>query len=244
MNNKLDNYNNAIIEAIYNWNRTEGYYHTYFSKLDLIFEDKKLLNFFTTKIFHNFLREYSVRRNIKKDDSSVDTFIYILIKDEFYNNDTFFNAVKAGKTEIIDVMSNKLKDSNDSITNSKESRSLLSKIAFLINPTSFSLQDTLVKESLWKEIKKKSTYKKYQIEKYDIYLEAINQEIQSLDDEHIVQVLNKFINTSAYNFFTNNPEAFKRRIFDKFLWIEHNNTRDMNNESYKQFLELDTRKIK
>ena len=48
---------NATLEAIYWWNRDEDYYHNYFSKLDSIYKDKPMLEFFTAKVFEVFLRE-------------------------------------------------------------------------------------------------------------------------------------------------------------------------------------------
>jgi len=39
-------FENATIEAIYWWNRTEFYYHKYFSRLDELFNNKDLLQFF------------------------------------------------------------------------------------------------------------------------------------------------------------------------------------------------------
>jgi hypothetical protein len=88
---------NATLEAIYWWNRDEYYYHSYFSQMDKIYRDKKVLDFFTRKIFEVFLKEYSVRRNLSSGVNSVISFI-----DELFEYD-FFRFVQKGETEIIET---------------------------------------------------------------------------------------------------------------------------------------------
>jgi hypothetical protein len=134
------NIDNAVLEAIYWWNRDEYYYHKYFSKLDTIFLDKVALDFFTRKIFEIFLREYSVRRNLSSGVENVSFFI-----NELFEND-FFTKVNNGETEVIDELSNILKENRKSTE--RNTRSLLSKVAFLINPHEFSLYDNLAKDSI------------------------------------------------------------------------------------------------
>jgi hypothetical protein len=65
----------ATIEAIYWWNRTENYYHEYFKKIDDMIECPELFNFFTQKVFENFLREYAIRRTISAGYKSVDSLL-------------------------------------------------------------------------------------------------------------------------------------------------------------------------
>src|SRR4030042_2862720 len=131
---------NATLEAIYWWNRDEYYYHKYFSQLDIIYQDKTVLDFFTRKIFEVFLKEYSVRRNLSSGSRSIISFI-----DELFENNFFEKTIK-GETEIIDVLSNKLKENG--ISTRRNTKSLLSKVAFLINPHDFSLYDSLSRESI------------------------------------------------------------------------------------------------
>ena len=65
----------ATLEAIYWWNRDESYYHNCFANFDNIYKDKAMLEFFTTKIFEVFLREYSIRRNLSAGHENVNKFI-------------------------------------------------------------------------------------------------------------------------------------------------------------------------
>jgi hypothetical protein len=143
---------NAILEAIYWWNRDESYYHKFFSSLDEISKNKDDLAFFTTKIFEVFLREYSIRRNLAATYESVDILIGELMENHF------IEKVKANKTDVVDELSDVIKQNGKS-TN-RQTKSLLSKVAFLINPVKFSLYDSLAKESLWEIIKEKKEYGK------------------------------------------------------------------------------------
>ena len=150
---------NATLEAIYAWNRTEGYYYSYFSRLDELHKNPEVFAFFTTKIFEGFLSDYSIRRNIKSGHENVDLFLKHIIE---YG---FIESVQNGDKSSVDNISEKLKNEKE-VTNKKETRSLLSKIAFLINPEEFSLLDSLAKKSLWKLIKGKKGCKKYQLDSY------------------------------------------------------------------------------
>lgn len=75
---------NATLETIYWWNRSEGYYHRYFSKFDEIYEDSKLLPFFIDKLFGPFLSDYSIRRNLGKGRVSLELFLKEVIEKDFF----------------------------------------------------------------------------------------------------------------------------------------------------------------
>lgn len=229
------NFQNATIEAIYWWNRDEYYYHKHFANFKKIYDDKELLEFFTTKIFEVFLREYSIRRNIEKGYKKVDNFIVEL----FEHN--FVKRVQNGEIEVVDDVSNKLKI-NGNTTNGKEIRSLLSKIAFLINPSDFSLLDSLVKNSLWSIIKNDKICKRNELEYYTEFIKQTKIQIQknSTNLKTQMKLLENFKGTNAYNYFSKNPKAFERRIYDKYLWIkeqnENINGRQINNEGYLKLI--------
>src|SRR5690606_2751648 len=104
---------NATLEAIYWWNRDENYYHNYFSKLDKIYQNKPALNFFINKIFEMFLREYAVRRNLSQGPKSLHFFINDLYTFKF------FEKVKDGKIEVIDEVSEIIKETNIKIVKNR-----------------------------------------------------------------------------------------------------------------------------
>lgn len=207
--------NNATYEAIFWWNRDEFFYHQYFSKFPEIYTDKKLLSYFKTKIFDVFLREYSIRRNLSSGYKSVDNFI-----DELFENN-FFKSVNEGHTNIIDTVSEKLKSSENS--KKRHTRSLLSKVAFLVNPKDFSLYDNLAKQSLWDLKKASKTIKFNDLENYSGFLKQTNLLILELRAKKLFDstknILNQFKDTSAHTFFHNQQDIFERRITDKFLWL-------------------------
>jgi len=206
---------NATFEAIYWWNRDEHYYHKYFSQLSSIYNDKELLSFFTTKIFEVFLREYAIRRNLSSGYNSVDIFINELFEYNFVSN------VLDGNTNIIDDVSDLIK-ANGNSTN-RQTKSLLSKVAFLINPHNFLLFDSLAKESLWKLKNDKRKFKYKEIENYTGFLKQtilLHNEIESVGlFKNTDSILSLFKSTFAFDFFGNNNEAFQMRIIDKALWL-------------------------
>jgi hypothetical protein len=227
---------NATLEAIYWWDRDENYYHKYFSNLPKIYEDKLLLEFFTVKIFEVFLKGYSIRRNLSAGPKSVDKFIDELFQNQFVQN------VKAGNIEIIDGLSQEIKQKGNS-TN-RQTKSLLSKIAFLINPHKFSLYDNLAKQSLWEIQKKDKSYRRYELENYSVFIKQINKLIEQSDQELKMSktILNSYKATVSYNFFTKHPKTFDRRIIDKFLWLrkqsQNSKARKVNNRAYSKFLTI------
>ncbi|UKM65481.1 hypothetical protein GSB9_02050 [Flavobacteriaceae bacterium GSB9] len=229
---------NATLEAIYWWNRNEDYYHSYFSKLIEIHKDKPLLEFFTGKVFEVFLREYSIRRNISSGYQNVDSFINELFEVGFIEN------VIKGDVSVIDTTSDILKKNNNS-TNRK-TISLLSKIAFLVNPNKFSLYDTLAKDSLWELNKSKKQFKKNELEKYIGFIEQTEKLREQANADLLFKqsyvILNEFKNTTAYHFFINNDSAFKLRIIDKYLWLIQQNSdgRKLVNREYVKFNKMST----
>lgn len=232
MKNKTESdFKNATLEAIYWWNRNENYYHKYFTDFENIYSDKLLLEFFITKIFEIFLREYSIRRNIEKGYKNINYFI-----DELFEHN-FVKRVKKGEIEVVDDVSHKLK-LNGNTTNGKEIRSLLSKIAFLINPSNFSLLDSLVKGSLWSIIKKEKKCKRKELEYYTEFIKQTKIQIlkNSYNLKTQMKLLENFKGTVAYQYFSKHPKAFELRIYDKYLWIMEQSKNEMgrkiNNDGY------------
>jgi len=228
-----ENLKSAMLEAIYWWNRTEGYYHKYFCQLDELIKYEDEFNFFITKVFKVFLNEYSVRRNIASGDKNVRDFVEKLIDSEFYQD------VKSNKLEAIDYFSTKFRDTCE-LTNGKHSRSLLSKIAFLINPHKFVLIDTFARQSLWNFVKNDTQIRGQDLECYNVFLSVLKCFIRRYEDtfKNANSELENFRGTDAHTFFSVNNEAFKLRVFDKLLWL--NTAREKNimidNSGYRKFL--------
>jgi hypothetical protein len=225
----------ATYEAIYWWNRDEYYYHYYFSRLDVIHKDKKLMSFYTSKVFDMFLRAYAVRRNISEGYRSVDTFLNDIV------NHQFIQEVKNGNTEIVDKVSNELKTS--SASTKRQTISLLSKIAFLIKPDTFSLCDTLTKNSLHGLIEDKKI-RRIHLDKYTVFkaeidkMRLVMQEQQSFSVSN--DILKEFKGTEAEKFFKINNQAFELRVIDKLLWLlaQSEDSRKVDNQEYLKFYKL------
>lgn len=235
MNITVKEIDNATVEAIYWWNRDEYYYHRYFSKLDKIYDDKTVLDFFTQKIFEVFLKEYGIRRNLSSGYGSVVSFI-----EELHDNDFFINVAK-GNTEIIDVISPKIKASGKSTK--RNTKSLLSKVAFLINPHVFSLSDTLTRESIRTLTRNEILYKKGDIDNsYSCFLKQTNLLRIYLMEKYLFQhsreILTEFAGTESYRFFSENNDAFEMRIVDKYLWLLAQTTGRFDNSGYKGLIKL------
>lgn len=220
---------NATLEAIYWWNRDEFYYHKYFSQLDMIYNNELVLDFFTRKIFEVFLREYAIRRNLSSGIESVSFFIKEIMEDNF------FERVKAGETEVIDKLSNKLKVSGKSTT--RNTKSLLSKVAFLINPHSFSLFDSLAKKSIWTIYKDTKEINLKHLDNYSGFLNQTTKLRRCLHEEGLFKnsskILKDFNGTESFFFFSTHLDAFEMRIVDKYLWLlAQDGKRKINNAGY------------
>ena len=225
---------NATLEAIYWWNRTEGYYHDYFSKLDSVIDDEDIFEFFVLKIFNVFLSEYSVRRNITAGDLSVNLFAKNLVESGFYRR------VVQGDIDSLDEFSETFRI-HGNLTNGRHTHSLLSKVAFLINPSDFSLIDSYAKKSLWQLVKDSKIVCRSELDSYSGFISQANQfmdENMTCYSDIESALLSEFDGTSAFYFFRDNPKAFRRRIFDKLLWINISkiNGRPVRNRSYVRFL--------
>ena len=224
---------NATLEAIFWWNRTESFYHKSFSRMDILYQDKDLLNFFIRKIFEVFLREYAVRRNLLSGNESTNSFI-----NELFEND-FFQNVKNGNIEIIDTLSIKLKENGKSTV--RNTKSLLSKVAFLINPHEFSLYDSLAKSSIWEINKENSKLKRTELESYSVFKDQTDILRENLVKKDLFKtshsLLLKFPKTESFEFFSKHKDAFELRIVDKFLWIYNQtlNGKEFKNHSYIKF---------
>jgi len=222
----------ASLEAIYWWNRTEGYYHQHFSKIEDYVTDEELLKFFSQKLFEVFLREYSIRRNIS---SGKETPLKLL---NYLNRSNFYARITEGDISAIDETSANLKE-NSVLTNNRECRSLLSKLAFLINPSVFSLYDQYALDSLYRVLK---PYKKITRNKLDSYRTFITHSSELIEEnstfiEKHISDINLFEGSPALEFFTYNKAAYKRRVFDKFLWLYKVNesTEIIDNSAYDRF---------
>ncbi|WP_103664989.1 hypothetical protein [Gracilimonas amylolytica] len=221
---------NATIDAIYWWNRSEHYYHHYFSKIDAIHKNPDTFKFFVQKIFMTFLSDYSVRRNLSSGEDSVYEFIDGLLK---YS---FISECRDGNLKIIDEISKKLHHSK---VTKNSTVSLLSKIAFLINPSSYSLYDSLSRKSLYKLKNKESQFTHSDIQEYSRFLEEVlNLKKRIMTDGHskfIQSILQEYKQTKAYEFFRKHETAFELRVVDKILWIK-STEREIDNSGYLSLL--------
>lgn len=223
---------NAAYEAIWWWNRDEWHFHHYFSKLDEIRKDEADLRFFSDKLFGVFLNLYSVRRTIKSGNSTILIFLQQILERDFVE------AVKKGDKVIIDKLSDELKfKSEDKVTN-RQTISLLSKAAFLINPHDFSLFDTNAKTSLGKLLEDIPGFHKSSLNTYDGFIEHIDKLLQEADTQlsELLPLLDDFMGTAAFQYFSKKHFAFKRRILDKYLWlVQIANGRPIDNSVYPRF---------
>ena len=226
----------ATIEAIYWWNRTEHYYHECLLNLEEISKDKDLLNFFTQKVFEPFLKEYSIRRNIPKGYESVDLFLIEL------NKTKFIKDVKKGTIATIDQTSGELKKVKKLLKN--ETKSLLSKIAFLLNPGVFSLYDSQTKKSLWESNKGIKKVSQKALNEYSIFYKEIEAlRLRLIENGTFLtakKILENYKKTLAYTFFNQNEKAFELRVIDKLLWIrgQKETSRPITNIAYSKLLKF------
>ncbi|MFA7360488.1 MAG: hypothetical protein WC139_05565 [Candidatus Kapaibacterium sp.] len=248
----------ATIEAIYWWNDSEDFYHKCFSKLDKILENDEYWEFFKKKILKSFLNNYSIRRNIPESDKGFNKYFNELKKT------AFISKVKKGDIKVIDEICAVLKckmdkylkgktNKNGKEIKGKNTKSLLSKIAHMINPNDYPIYDNFTKDSLWLRVKKQQNYKlkRKEFDEYLKYKEGILGLIDEFNRnkqfENAYSVLNDYKGTLAYKFFIINERAFKFRVVDKLLWFEgnkRNSDKKGNNFTndylycYKKFLKL------
>lgn len=211
-----DQIEQATLEAIYWWNRNEYFNHRRFKNLDLLLDDEKYKNVVLEKIIKPFLGEYSVRRNIAKGDENILKFLQNI------KEVNFIKKVKFGNIPVIDETSDMFK--NEGFTNKRKTVSLLSKMAFLINPSEFVLYDSLAKNSLKCLLLERSVgVKSKDIEKYSEFYNHILFIKDEIKDAGLFkfsdELLNIYRKTQAYEFFSINRKAFELRIIDKILWL-------------------------
>lgn len=203
----------AASNAIYWWNRDENYFHSNFKLLDRILSDSEALNFFVRVPFSQFLRLYSVRRSLPEGQESLVELLIGLKKFGFHN------AILQGELASIDEASQYLIDAR--ITE-KHTRSFLSKFAFLINPSSFSLYDSLAKRSLYECLPKSYGFTRIQLEKYQGFHKGVELLFKHFETKEFFTIADKVLmaypHSSAYNFFKSNQEAYYLRVVDKYLW--------------------------
>jgi len=258
-------------EAIFYWNLYEDYYHRYFVQVNDRINDNDWLEFYYQKIYQAFLRQYSIRRNITADKEGEDPIGLQLIR--YLQKEGYYTSLLDGDETVIDRISEKLKETclvplknkNDESKGRRSCISLLSKTAFLVNPARYSLYDNLAKDALhmlFAGIKRNnlparggSNYSKKSVRKgllsqsYEMFNSYNNILIEHLSTHHdfdqiLANSLKGFEDTNAYTYFRDNPESYKRRATDKFLWITkyENNSRTVNNARILEFLPL-SRKI-
>jgi hypothetical protein len=167
--------------------------------------------------------------------------ILVQFIDEIIENG-FVKEVKKGEINIIDSFSKQIMKSKKCAKNNI--KSLLSKTAFLINPSVFSLYDSVTKESLWKIIKMEGIINRNKLDNYEIFYNQIqNLKSQFYAEGNFINafnILKDYRNTKAFKFFNNNHNAFELRIIDKYLWLkgQKNGERVFNNEQYAKLLKL------
>lgn len=223
----------ATYEAIYWWNRLEGYNHRSFSIFDEVYRDKKLLRFFTNKIFNEFLRDYSLRRTLPAGNDSVYTYIDKLFKHKF------IEGAREGDIEIVDTVSNKI-EKEDGKYDFRHTKSLLGKLAFFINPNSYYLYDNRAKKTIYEYYRgteEKKTYK--ELGNYKCFVEQNNRLKADISNKKLFGyshgILENFKDTDAFMFFKKNEKAFEMRIVDKYLWLNQNQDKELHNEKYIDF---------
>ena len=236
---------NATIEAIFWWKNIERFYHYQFKTISSILDkEKKYQEFFILKFFNPFLKEYSVRRNIKKEDKSVLEFLFEL------KELGFFDDLEKSKehSKLIDKYSCKL-SSNTKLTNGKNCKSLLSKIAFTISPDQYYIYDSLAKSSIrgYRSIlnahfKDKPKILSKKLDDYDAFSKAVDQ-LKEFCDGDLNEVIKEFheeVNYSCKELIKDDYKALKMRIIDKHLWIksqkeQSDEFKTNNHEIYREY---------
>jgi hypothetical protein len=213
----------ATNEAIYWWKRDEYYYHKVFSNFVTIYEDSEQLEFFGNYLFKSFTKQYSVSRTLKNIDKNLSNLI------DYLNTKEYFTNVIAGNISIIDEVANNFPKY---LSNGKPI-SFLSKLAFLINPLQFSLYDTLARNSLSEILKEEKSIHRAVKKSYTEFINFIDDK---LDKNNVT--LNKQINKldnfnicCEIEFLKDNPLIFKRRVYDKYLWLYSQNDKNRRGQS-------------
>jgi hypothetical protein len=221
----------GILETIYYWNKSEYFYNKYFSQIKNIFKSESNLTFLANKIFPSFLSEYGVRRNLPQGPE-----IYLYFLKELEKSD-FFNRVALNDISVIDEISEYLKSEKNLIQ--RNTKSLLSKFACLINPNYFFMMDSFAKLSIKKLCLE--DIKKIEIDEYSKYHSLclkLSEEIDHNYETGIFQgLLRSFPNSPAHDYFGKNMNAFKYRTVDKILWITSSNNSNIlsTNDCYLDF---------
>jgi len=154
---------------------------------------------------------------------------------------SYFTRIKSGDITVIDDISDQFR-TQSALTNGRQIKSLLSKMAFLINPHNFSLMDNFAKDSLWKIIRHKKQIKKVELENYSTFFEQsgllIKENLNNIKE--LNNCLSDFKPSDAYSFFTDNQAAYQRRVFDKYLWLMRatSNGKVIVNNAYPRFFEF------
>ncbi len=125
----------------------------------------------------------------------------------------------------------------------KETKSLLSKIAFLVKASVFVLYDRLAKDGLWTFQSEDTEIKRKQYDSYKGYYICFNKLLNELQKQKCSDAANKILDksfkgTEAHSYFTKNKKAFELRVVDKILWIrgQPEGAREINNKPYLSLL--------
>lgn len=217
---------NATIEAIFWWKNIERFYHYQFKEINSILNKKRMeyQEFFILKYFNPFLKEYSVRRNIKNGDQNVFEFLKTLRREGFFVELNHEN--KEIDKKVIDQLSEYLCNKTE-LTNRKNCKSLLSKIAFIIRPDQFFIYDSLAKSSIKKFRKNLNTRNNQNIrskdlENYQTFYELSKLLTKDVDLELnlVIEEFQEEILHSCKELISKDNKAIKMRIIDKHLWIK------------------------
>lgn len=199
----------ATFEAIHWWKRDEYFYHRIFSNILNFESDEGELNYFTNYFVSTFTKQYSVRRTIKSGTS-------LLVIMKFLIKYSFIDEVIKGNTFIVEKTIDILPED----WFNGRPVSFLSKFAFFINPKDFSLYDSLARNTINSELFRIENQKLIG-RNYNDFIKRTNLLMMEMNTTLELQLKYlDFINESPeILFLKENPVIFKRRIFDKYLWI-------------------------
>lgn len=123
---------------------------------------------------------------------------------------------------------------------------MLSKFAFLINPSAFSLYDRNSKGAVCDINKETEGFLQKHVDTYSgfiLFVDQILEENRELLEDQI-SILASFKGTEAYNYFSIHQDVFIRRILDKYFWLHyyqrHKGIEDseMDNNPYQDFIKI------
>jgi len=238
-NNQI--FKTAILETIFHWEKGEGLYSKSIKSLFYDYLNNKNINderlkFYQQKIFHEFLKNYSIRRNFLKGENKEIQLLKLFLND-------FFSKLKNSYRPelLIDNMAKIIKEKNIS---DKKCISLTSKISFLLLPDKLPLYDNVSKNSLWLWTKRqKIKFKKNILSNYNNYFRYYNNFYFSIKEKLMKEtaiIINKNKNVmlkSPYlRDFIKNPKLLAFRSADKILWMQSIERQTNSNKHVMEFI--------